>query len=147
MNLRVQPGHHVNTWEAGTVVAVDHLEGGVAEASRLISLGCVAITDDAATVHPPLANTAVAEMTDDELVKENKRLRARLEDHGKDTDSVPKDVHEILLEEAAKLRLQVSWMEETMVQKGSAGEPPALPAIEPPAPVVTPPNAPKSNRK
>jgi hypothetical protein len=78
VNLKVQPNHSVNMWEAGAVIPSSAIEGGVPEAERLIALGCLAWTSEPVAGYHPVALTAVAEMPDDELTEENLKLRKEL---------------------------------------------------------------------
>lgn len=85
MNLRINHAT-VGPFRGGVVVHPDVFEGGKAEVDRLISLGAVSWTVDEITEDVPLARTAVAEMPDDELTKENERLRKALEKAKADGD-------------------------------------------------------------
>ena len=86
-NLRVQHAA-VGPFRGGTVVSPDVFEGGKAEVDRLVGLGALAWTEDAVTEEFPAARSAVAEMGDDELTRENERLRAELEKAKADADAV-----------------------------------------------------------
>lgn len=77
--LLVLPGHSLNSHAAGTVLPLSVIEGGAPEAERLVAAGVLAWTEQAATALIPAARSAVLEMTDDELIAENARLRELLD--------------------------------------------------------------------
>jgi hypothetical protein len=79
MNLKVQPGHTVNAWPAGTVITPVAVEGGHVEIDRLFSVGALAWCNEEPAEFMPAANSAVAEMPDDELTLENQALKAELD--------------------------------------------------------------------
>lgn len=64
----------VGGFRQGQVVSVDQIEGGLSEIPRLLRLNAVRWTDHPADNSIPLAASRVAEMDDDELLVENRRL-------------------------------------------------------------------------
>ena len=83
LNWKVQPYHSVNVQGVGvfgpdSVLRGGSFEGGTEETDRLLRLGSIAPTDAEPTAFVPMAKSAVAEMSDDELTKENGRLKAEL---------------------------------------------------------------------
>ena len=83
LNWKVQPYHSVNVQGVGVfgpdaVLPGGSIEGGTEETDRLRRLGAIAPTADEPTAFVPLAKSSVAEMADDELTKENDRLKAEL---------------------------------------------------------------------
>ena len=82
-NWKVQPYHSVNLQGVGVfgpdaVLPGGSIEGGAEETGRLRRLGAIAPTAEEPTAFVPMAKSAVAEMSDDELTKENGRLKAEL---------------------------------------------------------------------
>ncbi len=77
LNLRVNHAV-VGPFRGGVVVPTSAVEGGLPECDRLVALGAMSWTEDPPTDTPPAARTAVAEMPDDELTRENERLRREL---------------------------------------------------------------------
>lgn len=77
MNLKIKHSI-VGSWQRGDIVPLAAINGGRSEGDRLVELGAVDWTEEAPTVNPPASDTAVAEMPDDELTKENARLKAML---------------------------------------------------------------------
>jgi len=143
VNLKIKPGHQVNHHTAGTVLSVDHIEGGDAEAARLLAIGCIEPTEEAVTVELPLSLTAVAEMDDDALTAENKRLRKQILDHN--------DEMEFLREELKEAQDKAAELEAKLVEangeiiKLKGGTLDVMPSVPPSAPepvVETPPTDP-----
>src|SRR4051812_8127306 len=69
----------VGPFLGGQVVPTSAVEGGLPECDRLVDLGAAQWTEEECNVSPPVARSAVAEMTDDQLKAENERLRRELE--------------------------------------------------------------------
>ena len=143
MNLKIKPGHQINHHTAGTVLSVDHLEGGDAEAARLFQIGCIEPTEEAVTVEMPLSMTAVAEMNDDELEAENSRLRKKILAHNEEL--------EFLKEELKAAQDKITDLEAKLVEangeiiKLQGGTLDVMPSVPQPAPepvVETPPTDP-----
>lgn len=143
MNLKIKPGHQVNHHTAGTVLSVDHIEGGDAEAARLFQIGCIEPTEEAVTVELPLSLTAVAEMDDDALTAENTRLRKKILAHNEELEfrkAELNDAQDKIAELEAKL---VEANGEIIKLKGS--QIPSEPVVSQPTPepvVETPPTEP-----
>lgn len=68
----------VGPFPVGNIVPTTAIEGGLPECDRLVSIGACAWTEAEANVLFAAARSAVAEMPDDQLAKENDRLRAEL---------------------------------------------------------------------
>ena len=87
MNLRVNDycqihGPNGDVHGPGAVIPESAVEGGLPEVDRLRRLGAVTPTDAEPTAFAPAARSAVAEMPDDELTRENARLKAELAARG-----------------------------------------------------------------
>lgn len=143
MNLKIKPGHQVNHHTAGTVLSLDHFEGGDAEVVRLLNLGCIEVTQDPVNIEMPLSLTAVAEMDDDALTAENTRLRKQILAHN--------DEMEFLREELKEAQDKIADLEAKLVEangeiiKLKGDSVPAEQPVPQPAPepvVETPPTDP-----
>jgi hypothetical protein len=119
-NLRVQHAA-VGPFRGQTVVSEDVFEGGRAEVDRLVGLGALAWTEDAVTEAFPAARSAVAEMPDDELTKENERLRAELEKAKAEAEKVAADAAVKAKADAdAELAAVKAELESLKAEKGKA---------------------------
>ena len=158
MNLKIKPGHQVNHHTAGTVLSVDHIEGGDAEAARLLAIGCIEPTEEAVTVELPLSLTAVAEMSDDELMAENQRLRKQVVSRNDDLELLREELKEAqdkAAELEAKLveahgeieRFKSLSLDVQPTNDEPTVEPPPTDPIPAPAPVPTPEPVKTSTRK
>ena len=79
-NWKVQPYQSVivqgvGSFAADAVLPAGCIDGGAAETDRLCRLGAIVATDAEPTHFVPMAKSSVAEMSDDELTKENARLK------------------------------------------------------------------------
>lgn len=93
----------VGPFRGGQVVPVSAVEGGLPECERLEKLGAVEWTEEEPTELFPAAASAVAEMPDDELTKENAKLKAALESAKADADAAAAKAAE---EAAAKVKAE-----------------------------------------
>lgn len=78
MNLKIEHAT-VGAFRGGNVVPANAIDGGQAEIDRLLAMGAVRWTEEPVTDFYPAAASAVAEMDDDTLTAENRRLKAELE--------------------------------------------------------------------
>ena len=79
MSLNLKVLHDfVGLYQLGNIVPTTAVEGGLPECDRLVSIGACAWTEAEPNVVVVAARSAVAEMPDDALAKENERLRAEL---------------------------------------------------------------------
>lgn len=77
LNLKILH-EFVGLYRLGNVVPTTAVEGGLPECDRLVSIGACAWTEAESNIVVPSARSAVAEMPDDALTRENERLRAEL---------------------------------------------------------------------
>jgi hypothetical protein len=77
-NLRIKHAV-VGPFRGGAVVPVSAVNGGLPECDRLVELQAAEWTEEPPTEEFPASASAVAEMPDDELTKENAKLKAELE--------------------------------------------------------------------
>lgn len=91
MHLKILHGR-VGSHVEGDIVPVSAVHGGYPEAERLAGIGAAAWTAAAPTVELPAVADAVLEMTDDELLAENARLRDLLARAGEATDAATADL-------------------------------------------------------
>lgn len=101
MNIEILHGQ-VGLHKQGDIVPVAAVAGGFPEADRLAGMGAAKFTTKAPTVHLPAAPDAVLEMTDDELLAENTRLRELLARADEDRQSALLDLRKAVAEAEAE---------------------------------------------